>query len=175
MAGGGDAAYPVAYEEKVRAMSKTVLQIAIAAAAFTVGSASAQIFSQGIYQLPADDFTFTWGDLSNRTEFADLRAGGVEEDFRCDLAMELRAGSRLGDFEMRELATQLSSQLDFIYQSVVVMNQLDYNREIEWATLTCKKGAGELDPDEEARAEREAKARERALRAQQRRRERNQD
>lgn len=156
-------------------MSKTAFRIALAAVALTAGGASAQIFNQAIYQLPADDFTYTWGDLRDRSEIVDLSTGGVEEAFRCELLMELRPGSRLGDIEMRELANQLSSQLDFVYQSVMVMNQLDYNRELKWATLTCKKGGGELDPDEAARAEREAKARERALRAQQRRRERDKD
>jgi hypothetical protein len=156
-------------------MSKTAIQIAIAAALLTAGSAAAQIFNQGIYQLPADDFTFTWGDIRRRTEVIDLRTGGVEEDFRCDLLMELRPGSRLGDYEMRQLEGQLSTQLDFIYQSAIMMNQLEDNRELLWATLTCKKGGGERDPDEVARAERETKARERALRAQQRRREREAD
>lgn len=156
-------------------MCKTALGIAVAAVAFAAGSASAQIFNQGIYQLPTNDFTFNWGDLRDRSEIADLRTSGVEEDFRCELLMELRPGSRLGDYEMRELANQLSTRLDFIYQSVVLMNQFDQNHELKWATLSCKKGAAELDPSEEARAEREAKARERALRAQQRRRARSQD
>ena len=156
-------------------MCKTAFRIAVAAAALAACSASAQIFNQGIYQLPTDDFTFTWGDLRNRTDIVDLRTSGVEEDFRCDLLMELRPGSRLGDLEMRELERQLATQLDFIYESVVIMNQLDQNHELKWATLTCKKGAPELDQSEAARAEREAKARERALCAQQRRRARDKD
>lgn len=155
-------------------MGKTASMIAVVGIALAAGSASAQIFSQGIYQLPADDFTYNWGDLREKGP-ADLETGGVEEDFRCELLMELRPGSRFGDREMAEYARQLSSQLDFIYQSVVLMNQFDLARELKWATLTCKKGAPELDQSEAARAERESKARERALRAQQRRRERNQD
>jgi hypothetical protein len=157
-------------------MSKTVFYIAIAAAALTAGSADAQIFNQGIYQLPTDDFTFTWGDLSKRreTDFLDLRASGVEETFNCDLSMMLAPRSPLTEVDMRNLANEISAGLDFIYQAVVAMNTLDYSRDIEWATLVCKMGS-DAEPDPDGRAEREAKARERALRAQQRRRERNDD
>src|SRR5690606_28875648 len=139
--GPGLAAYPDAQSIKVRAMCNTAFRIAVAVLALAAGSASAQIFSQGIYQLPAEDFTYNWGDLRDKGELTDLKTGGVEEDFRCELEMELRPGSRFGDREMREYERQLSSQLDFIYQSVVLMNQFDYARELKWATLVCKKGA----------------------------------
>lgn len=157
-------------------MTKIAFHVAIAAVALGATAAGAQVFNQPIYQLPSNDFTFNWGDLGKRTDkaFVDLRVSGIEEDFSCDLTMELAARSKLTDADMRDLAQQLSSGFTFIYDATMAMNAIDNRREIEWATLVCTKGSNaELDPDADARAEREAKARERALRAQQRRRERN--
>ena len=111
-------------------MFHTAFRIAVAGLALAAGSASAQIFNQGVYQLPADDFTYNWGDLRDKAEFTDLSTGGVEEDFRCELEMELRPGSRLGDREMNEYERQLSSRLDFIYQSVILMNQFGISSNI---------------------------------------------
>jgi hypothetical protein len=68
---------------------------------------------------------------------------------------------------------QLSASLWFVQASSAMMNDLDLNREIDWAILDCKKGqAGEQDPDK--LQERVDRARQKAVEDMLKRRERAQ-
>ena len=75
--------------------------------------------------------------------------------------------------EIREVETELSTRLDFIYAVSETMNYIESHRALDWATLDCKKYDAEPS-DPETRAERESEAREKMLRELERRRARQQ-
>ncbi len=127
----------------------------------------------GFYTLPQNDFTWTWGDFERRSNREDLRVSGSEAQFRCELTAQLRPSSQLSTIEMRQLATELQTSLQFVRSSVELMNALDYQRELEWGMLACKEPPPET-VTEEQRIERESKARERMQREVERRRARQQ-
>ena len=104
---------------------------------------------------------------------ADIDVSGSESFFRCDLTARMRAGNAMSAPQLRELELQLSQRLDFIYAVSEAMNLLEANRELDWATLDCKKWEA-APASEEEKAEREAEARDKMLRELERRRERAQ-
>ena len=140
-------------------------------ALLSYGAANAQF---GFYQLPQDDFTWHWGDIERGSGFEDFSTDGTDGRFRCNLTGRLRPGSRLSRVEVRQMETDIGTSLEFVRAAANAMYALDQQRELDWATLSCKT----LEPAEvsaEERAERETKARERALRELERRRERRAD
>lgn len=135
-------------------------------------SAEAQF---GFYTLPQNDFTWTWGDIERRQDgrFIDIKASGSEPPFRCEVTAALRPGNRLSPNEVRELANRLQGSIQFVRDTVYLLNDLDAARALDWAQLSCMKHEGR-EVTEEQRAERESKARERMQREVERRRERQQ-
>ena len=131
---------------------------------------------QGFYTLPKDDFIWNWGDVAEARQrgMADIEVSGSESFFHCDLTARMRPSSARSPTDMREIEMTLRQRLDFIYAVSETMNILEYNRELEWATLDCKR-QGEENIDPETRAERETAAREKMLRELERRRERSRD
>ena len=156
-------------------MSRILAALAAAtgALALPVPDAAAQV--PGLYSLPASDFIWTWGEtnLERRRGAADITMKGGEAQFQCELNAQMRASSTMTPADYRQLETDLSTRLDFIYAVANTMNNLEYNRVLEWATLDCK----EFKPPEktaEERATREEEAREKMLRELEKRRERAQ-
>lgn len=93
----------------------------------------------GQMNLPKSDFTWTWGRKPNgEVRFEDFSVLGNELSFRCDLTGRLRIGSRLSRMDIRNLENELRGQMSFIQSATYMMNNLDANRELEWATLECK-------------------------------------
>ena len=156
-------------------MSRIVgpLVAAIGAQVFSVSETAAQV--PGLYSLPTADFVWSWGDtnLERHRGAADIEMQGNEAQFRCELKATMRASSTMTQTDYRTIEQQLSTRLDFIYAVSQTMNNLEYQRVLEWATLDCK----EYDPPEktaEEKATREAEAREKMLRELEKRRERAQ-
>lgn len=141
------------------------------ALALPVSEAVAQI--PGLYSLPTSDFVWNWGEtnLDRRRGAADIEVSGSEAQFRCELTAKLRTSTQVTEPEIREIETALTTRLDFIYAVSEAMNDLEYERVLDWATLDCK----EYEPAErtaEEKATREQEARDKMLRELERRRER---
>ncbi|HEY3516967.1 MAG TPA: hypothetical protein VGL98_07955 [Gammaproteobacteria bacterium] len=156
-------------------MSRIVapLAAAIGAQVFSVSDTAAQV--PGLYSLPTTDFVWSWGDtnLERHRGAADITMHGNEAQFSCELNATMRASSTMTQADYRTIEQQLSTRLDFIYAVSQTMNNLEYQRVLDWATLDCKK----YDPperSEEERATREDEAREKMLRELEKRRERAQ-
>ena len=129
----------------------------------------------GLYSLPTTDFIWNWGDtnLERRRGAADVTVNGGEAQFRCELNAQMRVSSTMTETDFRALEQSLSTRLDFIYAVSQTMNELEYQRVLEWATLDCKKYKAP-EKTEEERATREEEAREKMLRELEKRRERQQ-
>lgn len=130
----------------------------------------------GMVQLPDTDFTLRWADAADEAPnltAEDFEARGNELAFQCVLTGALSPGSRITTQQLREMETQLTGSLWFVQASVAMMDDLDLNREIDWAILDCKKQQGrEEDADElQQRVER---ARQKAVEDMLKRRERAQ-
>jgi hypothetical protein len=148
------------------------LAAALAAPWLPLGDAAAQL---GLYTLPKTDFVWNWGraDPERRRGAGDIELSGSESFFNCDLTARMRASSPMSMAEVRELENELRTRLDFIYAASELMNYLEYQRALDWATLDCKKYEAEPNSPEES-AERENDAREKMLRELERRRARQQ-
>jgi hypothetical protein len=128
-----------------------------------------------IYTLPRDDFMWHWGEVNLERRFgtADIEITGNEASFTCELKARMRPSTTVSPTEIRDLEMVLRTRLDFIYAVSETMNNLEYARALDWATLDCKK----YDPpptDPDTRAERESEARDKMLRELERRRAREQ-
>jgi hypothetical protein len=144
----------------------------VAAQALPAFEAAAQI--PGLYSLPKSDFIWNWGaNLERRRGTADLEVNGGEAQFRCVLTAQMSPSSSMTPTDYRRIEQDLSARLDFIYASSEAMNELEYQRQLEWATLDCKAQEPEQRSAEES-ATREQEAREKMLRELERRRERAQ-
>jgi len=150
------------------------LKIAIAAcvAALWHGEAAAQFYP---VTLPNGDFRWVWGepvvDERQKRSLSDISSSGHEGGFACELNGALRPGSRIDQIELRRLEMELSISLYFIQAATRLMNELDYQRDLDWAVLDCKLPEAR-EPDPEAQQERLDRLRERALKRQAERRER---
>jgi hypothetical protein len=155
-------------------MSRIVapLVAALGAQSLPFSDAAAQL---GLYTLPRSDFVWNWGrvDLERRHGTADIELSGSESSFNCDLTARMRASSPMSMSEVRELENELRTRLDFIYAASELMNYLEYQRALDWATLDCKRHEPEPNSPEES-AQRESEAREKMLRELERRRARQQ-
>lgn len=149
--------------------SLTIAAMASAAALWH-GNAAAQFFPAN---LPNGDFRWQWGEPVDQRapSLRDFSSSGSEGGFMCELTGALRVGSRIDDLDLRRLESELSISLYFVQAATRVMNDLDYQRDLDWAVLDCKLPE-EREPDAEAQQERLDKLRERALRRQAERRER---
>jgi hypothetical protein len=154
----------------------TIIVAAIAAVAvppLAFEHASAQV---PLYTLPSTDFRWNWGRAANseeRTTRADIEANGSEAGFRCELAADISPASTMTTMDYRTLENQLSTRLDFIYAVSEVLNELDRQNDLDWATLDCKKYKAAPVSAQESE-ERENEAREKMLRELEKRRERAQ-
>jgi hypothetical protein len=150
--------------------------VAVLGASLLVGAtAPAVIFAQagsvfGQINLPDTDFTWVWGNLERSRGREDISLRGSEAGFQCVLKTQFSPGNRMTMPEQRELEASLQTALYFIQNAAYTMNDLDFQREIEWATLVCEKP--ENTTDEAAQQERLEKLRERALRKSEKRIER---
>lgn len=156
-------------------MSRIVapLVAAIGAQIFSASETAAQV--PGLYSLPTTDFLWSWGDtnLEHHRGVADITMQGNEAQFQCELKATMRPSSTMTQTDYRTIEQQLSTRLDFIYAVSQTMNNLEYQRVLDWATLDCKK----YEPPEKTadeKATREAEAREKMLRELEKRRERAQ-
>ena len=150
-------------------MSRIVAALVLTAASpLLLPSAAAQF---GLYNLPQNDFTWHWGQSKPEQPgrgMADIEARGSESFFQCELTAKSRTLTLTTD-EVREIELQLTGRLDFIYAVNEAMYYLDQSRQLDWATLDCKKYKEEPKTAEES-AEREAEAREKMQRELERRR-----
>jgi hypothetical protein len=139
----------------------------LAAAVLWANSAQAQFGMN----LPRNDFRWQWSNaLENRTLSRDFNARGSEAGFNCDLSGALRPSSRLDRTDIRRLESELGISLFFIQAATRTMNDLDLQRQLDWAVLDCKLPEAR-EPDAEAQQERLDRLRDRALRRQSQRRE----
>ena len=146
------------------------------AAVLLPGLASGQF---GIPQLPNNDFTWRWADAADSTDVGtglgaeDFQARGYEMSFHCELTGALSPGSQITRQQLEEMERKLVASISFIQASATAMNDLDFNRELDWAILDCKKSKpSEEDPEKlEEQVER---ARQKAVEEMLKRRERAQ-
>jgi len=148
---------------------------ALAATAATVLFATSALAQFG-YTLPNADFRWNWGqtDLERRFGHADLEMTGHEAFFDCEFTARFRVTANRTPSDIRAIRDSLATRLDFIYAVSETMYYMEQNREIDWATLDCKRHeAAPTSPEE--RAERQDQAREKMLRELERRRARERD
>jgi hypothetical protein len=120
----------------------------------TTASAQFNTGFGGQMQLPQDDFTWTWGDRSSAGRgFEDFSIFGNEQGFRCDLTGKLRLGTRISRMDVREIESGIRSSTYFVQAAANAMNNLDAQRELDWATLKCEKPKSD-DEDQTERDER---------------------
>jgi hypothetical protein len=113
----------------------------LGASASLLGTANAQ-FGMGFGQrnLPANDFTWTWGNARAAGRgIDDLSVIGNEAGFRCNLTGKLSVGSRMSRMDMRSLESRLRGQIHFIQAAANTMADLEAQGEIDWAKLECVK------------------------------------
>ena len=108
-----------------------------------------------------------------RTGPADVTIKGGEANFNCELNAQMRPSSTMGPTDYRQIEQNLATRLDFIYAASEAMNNLEYSRVLDWATLDCKEYKAPEKTAEE-RATREEEARDKMLRELEKRRERAQ-
>jgi hypothetical protein len=127
----------------------------------------------GRMALPQNDFTWNWGDENlARGGTKELSMVGSESGFRCELNARMRLTSRLSRLDMRRIETSIRNNVFFVQAVANSMYYLDYQRDLGYATLDCARAKVDRDADEEARTEREVKARERAAKERELRRSR---
>jgi hypothetical protein len=145
---------------------------AAAVAVLLAAGANAQL---PFYTLPDHDFRWNWGsaDTERQRGSPDIEISGTDSFFRCELTARLHVSSSRSPSEVRELENMLRTRLDFVYAVSETMYYMDQGREIDWATLDCKKNEGGPSSPEE-RAQRESEARDKMLRELERRRARAQ-
>lgn len=139
---------------------------------------SAQLSIPRIVQLPTEDFVWNWGrgtasgfDDHDRPEFT---IQGNERSFRCTLTGSFRLGSDMRDFyKMREFEQSLLSSLYFIQDATAALNYYTQTNDLGWATLDCAVPESEVSADKEQ--QRLDRAVERAERAREKRRRREDD
>jgi len=158
----------------MRSGTRRVIQASFLLSTLGFAAAYAQ-FGQGFpgfVNLPDQDFTWNWGrtvdTVVSRAEDFSIR--GSQAQFRCELSGRFSAGSHYTSTDARELANRLQSSLFFIEDAAYTMDALDRQRELDWATLSCEEP--KRDESEQASQEREDRAREKALKDLQKRRER---
>ena len=152
-----------------RRSSKLIAALLAATASLWLLPAAAQL---GLYTLPSNNFIWNWGETGEsgkRRGAADLDVNGNESGFLCHLTARFRVSVDLSEPDLRQLEGQLGTRLDFIYAAATTMTYYDDMRQLDWATLDCRKP--EPGPvDEAKRAEREDAARAKMLRELERRR-----
>ena len=132
----------------------------VAAAALAGLAASPALAQLGYYQLPQNDFVWNWGVNPDRqVGFEDFNVSGGEGGFHCELKGKMSAGTTMTSSQIRQLQDTLRARLDFIYATSTYMNQLDQQRELDWAKLSCAKPEATPASAQE-KAKNEAKARE---------------
>ena len=124
-------------------------------------------------QLPRDDFTWHWGDVEDARGAEDFSVDGNDGRFRCTLTGRLRIASQMSMMDVRQMESDIRMSMEFVRAAAEAMYVLDQQRDLDWATLACKKPVA-AEVTEEEKLERESRAREKALREMQRRRERQQ-
>ncbi|HEU4617522.1 MAG TPA: hypothetical protein VFV10_05740 [Gammaproteobacteria bacterium] len=109
--------------------------------------------------LPQGDFTWNWGHIERKGKsgLTDFSVDAAEAGFRCNLQGKLSPGSRMTEPDMRQLESDLRTNLYFIEASVNAMNTLDYQRDLDWATLDCDKIKATEDPEKTAASLQKAK------------------
>ncbi len=123
---------------------KFIVCAAVLAAALLRLPAQAQFV-----QLPTSDFTWHWGGNgigasteTTRTEkFADFMVRGLQAGFQCELDGKLSPGASVGasPLDVRQLEANLTTSLYFIEAAAATMNNLEYQHQLDWARLDCKK------------------------------------
>jgi hypothetical protein len=146
-------------------------QLALLAAAAVAGLAASSAHAQlGYYQLPQNDFVWNWGtNPDKQIGFEDFDVTGGEGGFHCELKGKMSPGSTLTPTQVHQLQDALRARLDFIYATSTYMNQLDQQRELDWAKLSCAKPEPTAQSAQE-KADKEAKAREKMQKEVERRR-----
>lgn len=154
--------------------ARRAVAYAALAALLSIAPARAQFGTPfpGFVRLPAEDFTWIWGDAGeeemNRRS-PDFKASGFESGFSCELTGRLRPG-RAGDrSELRSFERDLANSMVFIQAAAQSMTSLDRNLDLDWAMLDCDKRSDE-PLSEEAAQERTDRALEKAIRERERRR-----
>jgi hypothetical protein len=152
-----------------RRLSRLIVALLATAASLWLVLAAAQL---GLYNLPSNNFIWNWGvtaESGRRHGTADLDLDGGESGFQCHLTARFRVSVDLSPTDTRQIGMDLQTRLDFIYAAATAMNYYDEMRQLDWATLDCRRPeAGPVD--DAKRAERESAAREKMLRELERRR-----
>lgn len=124
------------------AKSIGIIAVALLSAPLLLATASAQ-FNTGFggqMRLPQDDFTWTWGNRRSAGRgFEDFSVFGNEQGFRCELTGKLRLGTRISRMDVREIESGIRSSTYFVQAAANAMNNLDAQRELDWASLECEK------------------------------------
>jgi hypothetical protein len=149
------------------------LALAAAAAMLLLATGAA---GQYFYSLPNADFTWHWGEknLERRFGHADITMNGGEANFDCEFTVRFRPTSNMNTSDIRAFRDSLATRLDFIYAVSENMYYMEQDRDIDWATLDCKKFEAQPRSPEES-AQRQDEARAKMLRELERRRARQRD
>jgi hypothetical protein len=152
-----------------RRLSGLIVALLATAGTLCFAPATAQF---GLYNLPNNNFIWNWGtagESAKRRGTPDLDLDGGEAGFQCHLTARFRISADLSPTDVRQLEGDLRTRMDFIYATATTMNYYDQMRQIDWATLDCKRP--EPGPvDDAKRAERESAARQKMLKELERRR-----
>jgi hypothetical protein len=131
-----------------------IIAVVLLSVSLLLTTASAQ-FNTGFggqMRLPQDDFTWTWGDRSSAGRgFEDFSTLGNEQGFRCELTGKLRSGTRISRMDVRAIESEIRANTYFVQAAANAMNNLDAQRELDWAALKCEKPKS----DEEDQTERD--------------------
>jgi hypothetical protein len=131
-----------------------IIAVVLLSVPLLLATASAQFNSGfgGQMQLPQDDFTWTWGNRNSAGRgFEDFSMLGGEQGFRCDLSGKLRSGTRISRMDVRAIESEIRANTYFVQAAANAMNNLDAQRELDWAALKCEKPKS----DEEDQTERD--------------------
>lgn len=102
-------------------------------------------------QLPKGDFTWHWGsqpgqggpssDSAHVEKFPDFMVRGTQSGFQCELDGKLSPGASVGasPLDVRQLEANLTTSLYFIEAAAATMNNLQFQHDLDWARLDCKK------------------------------------
>jgi hypothetical protein len=126
--------------------------------------------------LPNADFRWNWGEVREDKRFGqpDIEMTGGEANFDCQFTLRFRPTADMTVTAIRDFRDGLARRLDFIYAVSEQMYYLEQNRDVDWATLDCKKFEAEPKTADEI-AERQNEAREKMMRELERRRARARD
>jgi hypothetical protein len=91
--------------------------------------------------LPETNFTWIWGNRSRAAQglSSDFTTRGSDQWFNCELTGRMSALSGWSRTDVLDMEMAIRAQGSFIEGALRVMNELDYQRALDWAVLDCER------------------------------------